>query len=325
MTAVRSVAAAAAVLGNSFSGELLKPGEAGYEEARKVHNGLVDKRPALIARCRQTADVADAIKLTQRLGLEVAVRGGGHNVAGRATIDGGVMIDLVPMREIRVDPENRRVRAQGGVTWAELNRETQRYGLAVTGGVVSSTGIAGLTLGGGLGWLMGKHGLALDNLLSVELLTAEGKAIRTSKDEEPDLFWAVRGGGGNFGVATCLEYQLHPIGPAITSGLIGHAFDRARNVLRFFRESTASLSDEHVLFGTLAHAPDGSGMKLAAMVTCHSVRLRRAKRQRSRSNNSALPYWIPWARWATANSMTCLTLAIQRRRSITGSPPSCEN
>jgi len=269
MTAVRSVAAAAAVLGNSFSGELLKPGEAGYEEARKVHNGLVDKRPALIARCRQTADVADAIKLTQRLGLEVAVRGGGHNVAGRATIDGGVMIDLVPMREIRVDPENRRVRAQGGVTWAELNRETQRYGLAVTGGVVSSTGIAGLTLGGGLGWLMGKHGLALDNLLSVELLTAEGKAIRTSKDEEPDLFWAVRGGGGNFGVATCLEYQLHPIGPAITSGLIGHAFDRARNVLRFFRESTASLSDEHVLFGTLAHAPDGSGMKLAAMVTCH--------------------------------------------------------
>jgi FAD/FMN-containing dehydrogenase len=183
MTAIRSVATAATKLNRTFRGELLKPGDAGYEEARKVHNGLVDKRPALIARCRQTTDVADAIKLTQRLGLEVAVRGGGHNVAGRATIDGGVMIDLAPMKEIRVDPENRTVRAQGGVTWAELNREMQRYGLAVTGGVVSSTGIAGLTLGGGLGWLMGKHGLALDNLLSVELLGAEGQTIRTSKDE----------------------------------------------------------------------------------------------------------------------------------------------
>ena len=146
------------------------------------------------------------------LGLEVAVRGGGHNVAGRATIDGGVMIDLSPMKGIRVDPKNRTVRAQGGVTWGELNRETQLHGLAVTGGVVSSTGIAGLTLGGGLGWLMGKHGLALDNLLSVELVTAEGKVLRTSKDEEPDLFWAVRGGGGNFGVATSFEYQLHPVG-----------------------------------------------------------------------------------------------------------------
>jgi FAD/FMN-containing dehydrogenase len=229
----------------------------------------VDKRPALIARCRHVADVASTIKLTQRLGLEVAVRGGGHNVAGRATIDGGVMIDLAPMKEIQVEPENRRVRAQGGVTWAELNRETQRYGLAVTGGVVSSTGIAGLTLGGGLGWLMGKYGLALDNLVSVELVNAEGEVIRTSRDEQPDLFWAVRGGGGNFGVATCLEYQLHPVGPTVASGLIAHPFDRARDVLGFFRESTVSLPDEQVLFGTLAHAPDGSGAKLAALVTCH--------------------------------------------------------
>jgi FAD/FMN-containing dehydrogenase len=269
MTVVRSVAAAAADLGKSFSGELLKSGEAGYEEARKVHNGLVHKRPALIARCRQAADVSAAIELTQRLGLEVAVRGGGHNVAGRATVDGGVMIDLALMKEIHVDPESRTVRAQGGVTWAELNRETQRYGLAVTGGVVSGTGIAGLTLGGGLGWLMGKHGLALDNLVSVELIDAEGEAMRASKEEEPDLFWAVRGGGGNFGVSTCLEYQLHPVGPTVTSGLIAHAFDRAREVLGFFRERTASLANEQVLFGTLAHAPDGSGMKLAAMVTCH--------------------------------------------------------
>ena len=164
MSSVASVADAAAELASTFSGQLLKPADAGYEDARKVHNGLVDKRPALIARCRGVADVADAINLTRKLGLEVAVRGGGHNVAGRATIDGGVMIDLAPMKGIHVDPKSRTARAQGGVTWAELNRETQLHGLAVTGGVVSSTGIAGLTLGGGLGWLMGKHGLALDNL-----------------------------------------------------------------------------------------------------------------------------------------------------------------
>lgn len=269
MTAVRSVAAAAAELGKAFTGQLLRPGAAGYEEARRVHNGLVDKRPALIAQCRSTADVAEAVKLTQKLGLELAVRGGGHNVAGRATIDGGVMIDLAPMKAIQVDTSARTVRAQGGVTWGELNRATQQHGLAVTGGVVSSTGIAGLTLGGGLGWLMGKHGLALDNLRCVELVSAEGEMMRASNEEQPDLFWAVRGGGGNFGVATTFEYQLHPVGPTVTGGLLAHPFDQARGVLRFFRDRTASLPDEHVLFGTLAHAPDGSGTKLAALVTCH--------------------------------------------------------
>jgi FAD/FMN-containing dehydrogenase len=234
-----------------------------------VHNGLVDKRPALIAGCRGVADVIDTIKLARKLGLEVAVRGGGHNVAGRATIDGGLMIDLAPMKGIHVDPKNRTARAQGGVTWAELNRETQLHGLAVTGGVVSSTGIAGLTLGGGLGWLMGKYGLALDNLRSVELVTGEGKVLRASKNEEPDLFWAVRGGGGNFGVVTSFEFQLHPVGPTITGGLIAHPFDRARDLLSFFRDCTASLPDEHTIVGGLVHAPDGSGIKLGAMVTCH--------------------------------------------------------
>jgi FAD/FMN-containing dehydrogenase len=269
MTAIRSIAAAVSELGRTFGGELLRPADAGYEEARRVHNGLIDKRPALIVRCRSAADVAQAVSLTQQLGLEVAVRGGGHNVAGRATIDGGIMIDLGPMKTIEVEPEKRTARAQGGVTWGELNRETQQHGLAVTGGVVSSTGIAGLTLGGGLGWLMGKHGLALDNLRSVELVSAEGEVVCASEHEHPDLFWAVRGGGGNFGVATTFEYQLHSVGPSVTSGLIAHPFERARDVLSFFRESTAGLPDEHVLFGTLAHAPDGSGMKLAAMVTCH--------------------------------------------------------
>jgi FAD/FMN-containing dehydrogenase len=174
MTSVTSVANAVAELGDRFSGHLLRPADAGYEDARTVHNGLVDKRPALIARCSGVADVVDAVTLTHKLGLEVAVRGGGHNVAGRATTDGGLMIDLSLMKGIHVDPQNRTARVQGGVTWAELNRETQLYGLAVTGGVVSSTGVAGLTLGGGLGWLMGKHGLALDNLRSMEIVTAEG-------------------------------------------------------------------------------------------------------------------------------------------------------
>ena len=269
MIAVASVSNAASELAKTFLGQLLTPADAGYEDARQVHNGLIDKRPALIVRCSGVADVVDAIKVAQKLGLEVAVRGGGHNVAGRATIDGGVMIDLAPMKGIHVDPRSLTVRAQGGVTWGELNRETQLHNLAVTGGIVSSTGIAGLTLGGGLGWLMGKHGLALDNLRSVELVTAEGTVVWANQEEEADLFWAVRGGGGNFGVVTSFEYKLHPIGPMITGGLIAYPFDCAGDVLRFFRERTASLPDEQVLFAGLTHAPDGSGTKLAALITAH--------------------------------------------------------
>jgi len=265
-----SIRDAARKLAGTFSGQLLQSGDVGYDDARKVHNGLVDKRPALIARSGGVADIVGAVEFARDLGLEVAVRGGGHNVAGRATIDRGLMIDLTPMKGIYVDPRARTVRAQGGVTWAELNRETQHHGLAVTGGVVSTTGIAGLTLGGGLGWLMAKHGLALDNLRSVEIVTAEGKVLRASKEENSDLFWAVRGGGGNFGIATSFEYQLHPVGPTVTGGLIAFPFDRARDVLRFFRDRTASLPDEHALFAGLIHAPDGSGTKLAVLVTCHS-------------------------------------------------------
>ena len=269
MASVSSIADAVKEMAANFSGQLLQPADAGYEEARKVHNGLVDKHPALIARCRGVADVVDAVNLARKLDLEVAIRGGGHNVAGRATVEGGVMIDLMPMKGIHVDAGARCARAQGGVTWAELNRETQLHGLAVTGGVVSTTGIAGLTLGGGLGWLMGKYGLALDNLRSVEIVSAEGKVLHASKDDQADLFWALRGGGGNFGVATSFEYQLHPVGPTITGGLIAHPFDRARDVLKFVRDVTASLSDELSVFGGLIHAGDGSGTKLAAMVACH--------------------------------------------------------
>jgi FAD/FMN-containing dehydrogenase len=269
MSFIASVASAAADLSASFGGQLLKPADEGYEEARKVHNGLVDKRPALIARCRGVADVVDAVALATKLGLEVSVRGGGHNVAGRATIDGGIMIDLSPMRGVHVDAVGKTVRAQGGVTWGEVNRETQLHGLAVTGGVVSTTGIAGLTLGGGLGWLMGKYGLALDNLRAVELVTADGKVLRASKQEEPDLFWAIRGGGGNFGIATCLEYHLHRVGPVVAGGPIIYPIERSRDVLEFFRARTRSLPDEHTLFASLTHAPDGSGTEVAALVTCH--------------------------------------------------------
>jgi FAD/FMN-containing dehydrogenase len=264
-----SISDALSELATTFSGQLLQPADPGYDEARRVHNGLIDKRPALIARCRGTADVVDAIGLARKLGLEVAVRGGGHNVAGRATVDRGLMIDLAPMKGILVDPKARTAKAQGGVTWRELNRETQLHGLATTGGVVSTTGIAGLTLGGGLGWLMAKHGLALDNLLSAEIVTAEGKVLTASAQENPDLFWAVRGGGGNFGIAASLEYRLHPVGPTIIGGLIAYPFEQAKEVLQFFRATTQALPDDMMAVAGLIHAPDGSGTKLAAIVVAH--------------------------------------------------------
>jgi len=258
-----------AELASRFSGTLLLSGDAGYDGARKIHNGLIDKRPALIARCLGTADVVDAVRFARERGLEVAVRGGGHNVAGKAVCDGGLMLDLSPMKGIHVDPERGTVRAQGGVTWREFNRATQLHGLASTGGVISSTGIAGLTLGGGLGWLMGKHGLALDNLLSTEVVTASGDVARASEKDHEDLFWAMRGAGANFGVASWLEYRLHPVDP-VTSGLVAHPVAQARDVWRFFRDITPSLPDEVSLFAALLHAPDGSGTQLAALIACHA-------------------------------------------------------
>ena len=235
MTSVSSISQAVGELAGVFGGQLIQPTDPGYEEARRVHNGLVNKRPVLVARCKGTADIVDALSLGRKLNLEVAVRGGGHNVAGRGSTDGGLVIDLAPMKGIHVDPKARTARAQGGVTWAEFNRETQIHGLACTGGVVSTTGIAGLTLGGGLGWLMGKHGLALDSLLSVNIVTADGRMLVANAAENADLFWAVRGGGGNFGVVGSFEYRVHPVGPQVTGGLIAYPFERARDVLRHFQ------------------------------------------------------------------------------------------
>jgi len=267
--AARTLPGLAAELSKTFGGHLLQLADTGYDQARQVHNGMIDKRPALIAQCRGAADIADAVKAARELELEVAVRGGGHNVAGLSAIEGGLLIDLSLMQGIHVDPQPRTARAQGGLTWGLFNRETQLHNLATTGGVISTTGIGGLTLGGGIGWLMGKHALALDNLLSVELVLADGGVVRASEHEHPDLFWAVRGGGGNFGVAASLEYRLHPVGPAITGGLIAYPFEAAWDVLRFYRDLTASLPDEFTVFGGLVHAPDGSGTKLAAIVLCH--------------------------------------------------------
>jgi FAD/FMN-containing dehydrogenase len=258
--------ASIAELSARFSGVLLGPDQLGYDDARRVHNGMIDRHPALIARCLGTADIADAVNFARTRGLDLAVRGGGHNVAGRAVCDDGLLLDLSLMKGIHVDPVRRAARAQGGVTWREFNRETQAHGLATTGGVVSTTGIAGLTLGGGLGWLMAKHGLAMDNLLSAELVTASGAILRASKDENADLFWGLQGGGGNFGAVSWLEYRLHPVG-TVTSGLIAYPFDRARDVLKFCREITAGLPDDLTIFGALLHAPDGA--KIAVIIVCH--------------------------------------------------------
>ncbi len=252
-----------------FTGQLLQPSDAGYDDARRVHNGLIDKRPALIARCRGTSDIVHAVKLAQSLGLEIAVRGGGHNVGGRGTVDGGVMIDLATMKGVHVDPRARTARAEGGVLWKEFNRETQLHGLATTGGVVGSTGIAGLTLGGGLGWLMPKYGLALDNLLSAEIVTADARVLHASATDNADLFWAIRGGGGNFGIASSLEYRLHDVGPMITGGLVAHPLDRAVDVLKFVRDFCQTLPDEAMLAAGLINAPDGSGMKLVGVLLAH--------------------------------------------------------
>src|SRR3954454_16610988 len=256
-------------LAGRVSGRVLAPDDDGYDAARTVHNGLIDRRPAVIVRCRTSEDVVAALAFARAEGLEVSVRGGGHNVAGRAVTDGAVMIDLAEMTAIAVDPGRGTATAGGGVTWDELNAATGEHGLAVTGGAISSTGIAGLTLGGGLGWLIGKYGLAADNLIGAELVTAAGEVLGVDEDTSPDLLWALRGGGGNFGVVTAFTYRVHPVS-TITGGLIAHPLEAAPAMLRFYRDAVAHASDELTVFAGLVHAPDGSGHKLAAMVICHA-------------------------------------------------------
>jgi FAD/FMN-containing dehydrogenase len=261
--------AAVTELAASFAGRLVQPGDAAYDAARRLHNGMIDKRPALIAQCRGTADVSDAIRFARASGLQIAVRGGGHNVAGRATVEGGLMVDLSLMKSVHVDPVSRTAWVDGGATWREVNRETQHYGLATTGGVVSTTGVAGLTLGGGFGWLMPKYAMALDNLKAARVVLADGRVVRAASDENPDLFWAIRGGGGNFGVVATFQFALHEVGPIVVGGLVVHPFNGAKEVLRFYRDTAATLPDEMFLVGALVTAPDGSGTKLAGIAAVH--------------------------------------------------------
>jgi FAD/FMN-containing dehydrogenase len=234
---------------------LLAPGDAGYDEARRVWNGAIDRRPALIARCASADDVAAALRLARERDLLVAVRGGGHGVAGPAVCDDGLVIDLSPMRRVAVDPRRRTARAEAGALWGDLDAATQAHGLATVGGIVTHTGIAGLTLGGGIGWLMRKHGATVDNLLAADLVTPDGAFVTASEHENAELFWGLRGGGGNFGVVTSFDYRLHAVGPTVLAGPIYHALEDGPEVLRFYRDFIAAAPDELTTILNLRPAP----------------------------------------------------------------------
>jgi FAD/FMN-containing dehydrogenase len=225
-------------------GDVIYEGDKGYEKSRAIWNGMIDKSPTAIARCTGTADVVAAVDFAREHDLLLSVRGAGHNVAGHALCDGGLMIDLSQMKGIHVDPHAQTARVQPGVDLGDLDRETQLFGLATPTGIVSKTGLAGLTLGGGFGWLARKHGFTADNLLSADVVTAEGRILRASKEENPDLFWGIRGGGGNFGVVTSFEYQLHPVGPTVLGGLLLHPMETAAELLRFYRDFVADAPEE---------------------------------------------------------------------------------
>ncbi len=251
----------------SLRGELIQQSDERYDEARKVWNGMFDRRPALIARCAGTADVISAVNFARDRGLRAAVRGGGHSFPGHSVCDGGLVIDLSPMQGIRVDPAARTARAQAGVKWIAFDYETQAFGLATTGGTASDTGIAGLTLGGGLGWLSSKYGLTVDNLISADVVTADGRFLTASATENQDLFWGLRGGGGNFGVVTSFEYRLHPVGPTILGGMVLYPLGKAKEVLRFYREFSKSAPDELTMYAACLNPPDGDTM--VALICCY--------------------------------------------------------
>ena len=246
-------------LQSTFRGQLIQPSDADYDEARQVWNGYIDKHPALIAQCTGTADVIDAVTFARKHDIEVSVRGGGHNVAGSALCDDGMVIDLSGMRGIHVDASQKLARVQGGATWGDLDRETQVFGLAAPGGVVSTTGVAGLTLGGGLGWLRKKYGLSCDNLNSVEIVTADGKLLTASHNENKDLFWALQGGGGNFGIVTSFEFQLHEVGPTVMMCAVMYPIEIADKVLSAWKDFMVTSPDEissQALFWALPDSDD---------------------------------------------------------------------
>jgi hypothetical protein len=261
----------------SLGGELIQPNDEGYDDARKVWNAMIDKRPALIARCSGTADVITAVNFAREQGLLLSVRGGGHNIAGTALCDDGLTIDLSGMKGLHVDLKTRTVRAQPGCRLGDLDRETQVFGLVVPAGIVTDTGIAGLTLGGGFGWLTRRYGYTCDNLLSADVVTADGSFLTASKKENSDLFWGLRGGGGNFGIVTSFEYQAYPLGPQVTAGIVIHPMEKASEVVGFFREFSADAPEELCCLLTLRLAPaapflpkEVHGKPIVGIAVCHS-------------------------------------------------------
>ena len=262
-------------LAEKLHGPLLRPGDAGYDEARTVWNAMIDRRPGLIARCTGPADVMDAVDFAADHGVRLSVKGGGHNIAGAAVPDGGLTLDLSHLREVRVDPRDRTVRVGPGATLADLDRHTQAFGLAVPTGIVSATGVAGLTLGGGFGWLSRAYGYTCDNLLSMDVVTADGELVVASEEENEDLFWALSGGGGNFGVVTSFQFQAHPVGPEVLAGMIAWPFERVQEVVRLFRELTADAPRDLSCLLVLRPAPPAPflpeevhGELIAAIAVC---------------------------------------------------------
>jgi FAD/FMN-containing dehydrogenase len=259
-----------------FQGEIIRPSDAGYDEARTIWNAMIDKHPALIVRSTSSHDVIEAVNFARDNNLLLSVRGSGHNVAGMAVGDGSLMIDLSLMKDIHVDPGSGTARAQPGVVFGEMDEATQPFGLAAPGGIVSETGIAGLTLGGGFGWLTRKYGFTCDNLISAEVVTANGELLTANASENPDLFWGIRGGGGNFGIVTSFEYQLQPVGPEVLAGMAIYPLDAAGDVLRFFRDFTASTPDELAAMAVFLLAPPAPflpqelhGKPVLAIIVCY--------------------------------------------------------
>jgi FAD/FMN-containing dehydrogenase len=268
---------AVAELGTALRGELVGPDDHGYEAHRRVWNGSIDRHPALIVRCAGVADVIDAVRFARRVGLVVAVRGGGHSFPGLSVCEDGLVIDLSLLKGVRVDLANRTVRAQAGVRLGELDQETQAFGLAVPAGIVTHTGLAGLTLGGGIGWLMRKYGLTIDQLLSVDLVTADGELVTASAEENSDLFWGVRGAGGNFGVVTEFEFRLNPVGPQVLAGPVIWPMEQSAEVLSFYRDWITDVPDE--LTTVVVHRkapplpvlpPELHGRPIVSVICCYA-------------------------------------------------------
>jgi FAD/FMN-containing dehydrogenase len=253
--------------GSTLGGTVIRRGDATYDQARRVWNGMIDRSPAMIVRCASTADVVAAVNYARDAGLVLAVRGGGHNAGGLALCDDGLVIDLSGMRSVSVDPERRTARVQGGALWRDFDAATHPHGLATTGGVISTTGVGGLTLGGGLGWLMRQHGLACDNVTAVEIVTADGTVRHASASENSDLFWAVRGGGGNFGVVTSFEFRLHPM-RTLYAGMLVYPGSRAAEVLRRYRDVAMNAPDELTVFAAMMTSPEG--MPITAVLTAYN-------------------------------------------------------